>query len=76
MKDLQFTEPNYGEMYESVAKENCLLKEEFNVLVEKCNKMGLEDEQLRARNAELETERQFLLGQIEAFKYCAKGGAE
>ena len=76
MKDLHLAEPNYRGMYESEAKENRLMKEEFNILVEKCNKMGLEDEQLRARIAELEKENLFLSGQIEAFKYCAKGGAE
>ena len=76
MKDLHLAEPNYRGMYESEAKENRLMKEEFNILVEKCNKMGLEDEQLRARIAELEKENLFLSGQSEAFKYCAKGGSE
>jgi len=75
-KDLHLAEPNYERLCEVLRKDNECLRAEFECLVERCNKVELEKEQLKARIDELEKEKHFLSGQVEAFKYCVKGGAE
>jgi hypothetical protein len=53
-------------MYEKLKEENFMLKEQAMIMEEKC----------REKIDALEKERQFLLGQVRAFEYCTKGGAE
>ena len=60
------SEPNWHEMYGKVKEENCILKEKAEAMKEEYQK----------KIDALETERQFLLGQVRAFEYCIKGGAE
>ena len=59
-------EPNWKEMCEKLKEENYLLKEKIEIM----------DMDFQKRIDALEKEKRFLLGQVEAFKYCARGGAE
>lgn len=59
-------EPNWKAMCGELKEENRILKEQAEIMKEDYQK----------KIDALATERQFLLGQVRAFEYCVKGGAE
>lgn len=59
-------EPNWRGMCGDLKEENRILKEQAEIMKEEYQK----------KIDALETERQFLLGQVRAFEYCIKGGTE
>ena len=65
--------PDYKEMYECAAKENEWLKGEIKQISEKFYVERDKNEVMQARIAELESERQYQLGQIEAYRFALKG---
>ena len=68
--------PNYEAMAERLSKENDALKEEVKSFAERCYKAEEEKELMKNRIAELERERHYHLGQIDAYRFALKGGAE
>lgn len=54
--------------------ENKALRCELESVSERCCKIGQEKELLQIRIAELERERHYHLGQIEAYRFVLKGG--
>lgn len=68
--------PNYEAMAERLSKENDALKQEVKSFTERCIMAEEEKEVMKKRIAELERERQYHLGQIEAYRFALKGGDE
>ena len=68
--------PNYEAMAERLSKENDALKQEVKSFTERCIIAEEEKEVMKKRIAELEAERQYHLGQIEAYRFALKRGAE
>ena len=68
--------PDYKEMYECAAKENEWLKGEIKQISEKFYVARDKNEVMQAQIAELERERQYHLGQIDAYRFALKGGEE
>ena len=68
--------PNYEAMAERLSKENDALKQEVKSFAERCIIAEEEKEVMKKRIAELEAERQYHLGQIEAYQFALKGGKE
>lgn len=68
--------PNYEAMAERLSKENDALKQEVKSFAERCIIAEEEKEVMKKRIAELEAERHYHLGQIEAYRFALKGGAE
>ena len=55
--------------------ENIILKHEFDSVRDTLEKTELEKEHMAQRISELEREKQYHVGQIEAFRFCiTKGG--
>jgi hypothetical protein len=59
-------EPNWQGMCGELNEENHILKERAKIM----------EEEYQKKIDALETERQFLLGQVRAFEYCIKGGVK
>ena len=68
--------PNYEAMAERLRKENEQLTVEVKEFAERCYKAEEEMELMKNRIAELERERHYHLGQIDAYRFALKGGAE
>ncbi len=61
---------------DEVIAENNSLKCELEIVVDRFHKAEQEKELLKMQIAELEREKTFNLGQIEAYRFALKGGAE
>lgn len=68
--------PNYEAMAERLSKENEQLRKEVEAFAERCYKAEEGKETMKKRIAELEAERHYHLGQIDAYRFALKGGAE
>ena len=68
--------PNYEAMAERLSRENDALIQEVHRLTEIRCKAEEEMEIMKKRIAELEAERHYHLGQIDAYRFALKGGAE
>lgn len=66
---------NSSEARPNYEAENEALKKEMHRFVEMCRAAEDKNGELQKRILELEKERQFLLGQVEAFQFALKGGA-
>lgn len=68
--------PNYEAMAERLCKENEQLTAKVEEFAERYYKAEEEKEIMKNRIAELEKERHYHLGQIDAYRFALKGGAE
>lgn len=68
--------PNYEAMAERLCKANDALKQEAESFAERCIIAEEEKEVMKKRIAELEAERHYHLGQIDAYRFALKGGVE